>query len=475
VDYSFGVSTNATTPLATITTFPWNDDLENPGQPGIPLGWTQDTGDDFDWTFDAGGTPSTGTGPSVDHNPGTSSGTYGYTEATGPSAGDVANIITPQFDVSGLTIPVFSFWYHMYGAAMGTLNVDYSTDNGVTWTNGWSLSGDQGDVWYNDHITLPTNANFIRFSGVIGSSFTSDMAFDDVSLLEAAIAPPSDLLGVADTFSVELFWTDNSDNETGFVIERKLGDSTSGNPYVVVDTAAANATSYINTGLDPNTMYTFRVKGINQFTESTYSNQAEVQTKVPVELTSFAASVSGREVVLNWATATETNNHGFEIERKLEDEEWEKIGFRDGMGTVTEESQYSFGDKFEYKSFKGLISYRLKQIDFNGQYTYSNTIEVDVDFTPKEYVLYQNYPNPFNPSTTIKYALPFESNVRIQVYNLLGEMVTELMNSVQEVGFYDLVWNAHSYASGIYFYTINAKSVDGKHDFNTVKKMLMVK
>jgi hypothetical protein len=117
----------------------------------------------------------------------------------------------------------------------------------------------------------------------------------------------------------------------------------------------------------------------------------------------------------------------------------------------------------------------LKQIDFDGSYHYSNTINVDVDFTPKEYSLYQNYPNPFNPNTTIKYALPFDSNVKIGVYNLLGELVTELVNTVQATGYYDAVWNAGSVASGTYFYVINAKSTDGSHDFRTVKKMLLVK
>jgi hypothetical protein len=216
---------------------------------------------------------------------------------------------------------------------------------------------------------------------------------------------------------------------------------------------------------------TIKVHGLNTLSIFTIT---DANAPVPVELSSFAASVNGREVQLNWTTASEINNRGFEVERSL-GEEWTKIGYREGKGTTTGKTDYTFSDNFNYTSFEGKISYRLKQIDFDGTYNYSNAIEVEVDFTPKEYALYQNYPNPFNPSTTIKYALPFESNVRIQVYNLLGEMVTELLNSVQEVGFYDLVWNAHSYASGIYFYTINAKSVDGKHDFNTVKKMLLVK
>jgi hypothetical protein len=302
---------------------------------------------------------------------------------------------------------------------------------------------------------------------------------DEVDVQFVPVLAPSNLVAVADTFFIELFWTDNSVNEGGFIIERKDGDSTSGNPYVAIDTVGRNVAMYVNTGLPPSTEYTYRVKAINQFEQSGYSNQAEAETNVPVELTSFSASVSSREILLSWTTGSEINNRGFEVERKAFEGEnsgqWEKLGFVEGFGTTTDEQSYSFSDDFKYISVAGTISYRLKQIDFDGTYHHSKAIEVDVDFTPKEYTLYQNYPNPFNPSTTIKYALPFDSNVRIQVYNLLGELVTELVNTVQEVGFYDYVWNANSYASGIYFYTINAKSVDGQHDFNTVKKMMLVK
>ena len=131
-----------------------------------------------------------------------------------------------------------------------------------------------------------------------------------------------------------------------------------------------------------------------------------------MNLTSFAASVSDKEISVVWSTATELNNSGFELERKL-DADWQKVVFIEGRGTTTEKSDYSYTDKFKYDGFEGTVQYRLKQIDFDGTITYSNVISVDVDFTPKEYTLYQNYPNPFNPSTTIKFALPFDSNVRI--------------------------------------------------------------
>ena len=107
--------------------------------------------------------------------------------------------------------------------------------------------------------------------------------------------------------------------------------------------------------------------------------------------------------------------------------------------------------------------------------TYSKVISVELDFTPKEYTLYQNYPNPFNPSTTIKFALPFENSVRIVIYNLLGEQVEVLFDDVKEVGYHNVNWNAGQLASGIYLYTIEAKSLDGVKNYSSVKKMMLVK
>ena len=195
---------------------------------------------------------------------------------------------------------------------------------------------------------------------------------------------------------------------------------------------------------------------------------------LPVELTSFSAEISNRDIIINWSTVTEKNNEGFEIERKLGGD-WEKIGFKEGNGTTTEQSFYSFTDNFAYESYQGKVFYRLKQMDFDGTYTYSSEIEIDADFTPKEYTLYQNYPNPFNPITTIKYSLPFESNVRIAVYNVLGELVDVLVDELKQVGFYDFNWNASNLSSGIYIYRIEAKSVSGDQRFSSVKKMILMK
>ncbi|MBP9581652.1 MAG: hypothetical protein IT276_10445, partial [Ignavibacteriaceae bacterium] len=285
---------------------------------------------------------------------------------------------------------------------------------------------------------------------------------------------PSNLTAVADTFAVLLNWADNSTNELGFYIERKDGDSLSVNPFAVIDTVAVDVVSYNDLGRTPNTTYTYRVQAYNLMGVSLYSNVITTTTIIPVELTSFAANVTDNAISVTWSTATELNNSGFDLERKL-DSEWQKVTFIEGKGTTTEKSDYTYSDNFKYDGFEGTIQYRLKQIDFDGTSTYSKAISVEVDFTPKEYTLYQNYPNPFNPSTTIKFALPFDSNVRITIYNLLGEQVAVLFDQVKEVGYHNVSWNASSLASGIYIYTIEAKSIDGLKNFNSVKKMTLIK
>lgn len=178
-------------------------------------------------------------------------------------------------------------------------------------------------------------------------------------------------------------------------------------------------------------------------------------TALPVELTSFTASASNSIVTLNWATATEVNNSGFSVERKSQSADWSSVSFIPGYGTSTDKHNYSFVDKINKT---GKYTYRLKQIDQNGKFSYSKEVEVVV--TPSEFKLYNNYPNPFNPSTTISYNLSADAMVSLRVYNSIGELVTELFNGTQAAGFYELQFNSNmngiNLASGIYFVELRA-------------------
>ncbi|GAB4300411.1 MAG: hypothetical protein Kow0098_27740 [Ignavibacteriaceae bacterium] len=188
-------------------------------------------------------------------------------------------------------------------------------------------------------------------------------------------------------------------------------------------------------------------------------------TIIPVELSSFSANVADDQVKLNWTTATETNNQGFDIERKLSDGQFEKIGFVPGHGTTTEVQNYSFVDS---KLSGGTYYYRLRQVDFNGSFEYSDEIEVEVA-GPKVYSLSQNYPNPFNPSTLIKYSIPKDGFVSLTVYNTVGEKVATLINQEMKAGEYEVNFDASSLSSGVYFYRLNSG------EFTSVKKMLLMR
>jgi hypothetical protein len=209
---------------------------------------------------------------------------------------------------------------------------------------------------------------------------------------------------------------------------------------------------------------------INQYQQTTGSFNwrtriANIDYTIPVELVSFTANAVRDEVELNWRTATETNNQGFQIERMAEGGSFEEVGYVAGFGTTTEPKLYSFIDS---KLQSGNYVYRLKQIDFDGRYEYSNEVSVEVEL-PLEFALNQNYPNPFNPSTTISYTLPEDGFVKLAVYNLLGQEVATVVNSFQKADRYEVVFNANELSSGVYVYKIEAGS------FSASKKLMLMK
>lgn len=187
---------------------------------------------------------------------------------------------------------------------------------------------------------------------------------------------------------------------------------------------------------------------------------------LPVELTSFTAELNGNFAELNWMTATEKNNSGFEVQRKT-GSNWEKISFIQGHGTTTNENSYSFRDDISHLNSKA-IYYRLKQIDYNGTFEYSPEVMVSKS-VPTDFSLMQNFPNPFNPTTRISYSVPASTHVILKVYDSNGSEVTTLINGNQEAGNHIVNFNASNFASGIYYYTITAGS------FSDTKKMILMK
>ena len=202
---------------------------------------------------------------------------------------------------------------------------------------------------------------------------------------------------------------------------------------------------------------------------------------LPVELTSFSATTIGSTVKLNWQTATEVNNYGFDVERcalSAERQAWEKIGFVNGSGNSNSPKDYSFVDdkisdgKPAYRTDR--YSYRLKQIDNDGSYSYSDVVKVEA-LTVKDFAVYQNYPNPFNPITSIKFKIPVDSKVKITVSNILGEELETLFEGPQNPGIHEVVWNGNNYASGVYFANVQINAIDGSSNFNKTIKMILNK
>jgi hypothetical protein len=184
---------------------------------------------------------------------------------------------------------------------------------------------------------------------------------------------------------------------------------------------------------------------------------------LPVELTSFTASAVAGGVMLNWATATEVDNYGFEVERSYSENVWETIGFVEGHGNSNTPQEYSYFDN----SVAGNVSYRLKQLDNNGACEYSGIVSVNAGFAKTE--LFQNHPNPFNPTTQISFVLAKAGEVNVSVYNTLGQKVAELINGKMSAGNHSVKFDANDFASGFYFYTLRT------NDYNKTMKMILIK
>ncbi len=247
--------------------------------------------------------------------------------------------------------------------------------------------------------------------------------------------------------------------------------------------------SYKNADIEDVTEITFNVAGtemtttlntgsstdqISDITEIAFDGSPQ-GGGLPVELTLFTATSTpstdgSATVLLNWTTATEINNYGFSVLRlrsATENNEWKEIGFVEGHGNSNTIRNYTFTDTSTPLSASS-VSYRLKQIDTDGKFEYSEIITVELGALTK-YALEQNYPNPFNPTTTIAFSITNQSIVKLSVYNTLGEEVAELVNRELISGMHTINFDASNLVSGIYFYKLIA------NDFIETKKLLLLK
>jgi hypothetical protein len=224
---------------------------------------------------------------------------------------------------------------------------------------------------------------------------------------------------------------------------------------------------------DPNGAPYIEINGDDRTDNSAPFYNSITDISLPVELTDFTVTMENLGATLSWKTATENNNAGFEIERTASGpqtkKEWTKVGYVAGSGTCNSPKEYSFKNK---NVQVGTYSYRLKQIDRDGGFKYSQEVEAVVA-PPREFALSQNYPNPFNPSTTINFALAEDSRVTVKVYDITGRETATLVDGDVPAGYYNLAFNARTLASGVYLYRITAKH--GQSVFTQTKRLMLMK
>ena len=209
---------------------------------------------------------------------------------------------------------------------------------------------------------------------------------------------------------------------------------------------------------------------LDNITQITFGTTDNGDQSLPIELNNFVAIQNDDDVNLQWETATEVNNKGFDIERKHSTSDgWKKVAFVQGKGNSSSPVSYSYKDKNVYQFSN--IKYRLKQIDTDGSYEYSAEISVELDEIqiPTQFVLHNNYPNPFNPTTYISYDIANEGQVTMKIYDMSGREVETLINQNQQPGKYIIEFDGGSLSSGVYFCRLTSG--------NNVKiiKMLLVK
>jgi hypothetical protein len=312
-----------------------------------------------------------------------------------------------------------------------------STDGGDNWSAAQRINNDpvgNGRAQYWPWITVADN-------GEIDIIFYDTRNTTSNSIIEAYIARSTD---GGETFTNELVSTEPSPTNVPNS-DVRFGD------YIGIDAYGGNIVVPVWTDE--------RAGGYDM---DIYSAGI---TQLPVELLSFTARSSGGENILEWQTSTESNNRGFEVERSRDGVNFILRGFVQGNGTTTEPQSYTFSDD----GINGKVYYRLKQFDFNGKYKYSNVMELNSTGL-SEYQLMQNYPNPFNPATVISYSLPYDGNVTLKVYNVLGSEVSTIVNGYQQAGIHTVNFDASALSGGVYFYKLQAGN-----SFNSVKKMVFTK
>ena len=374
----------------------------------------------------------------------------------------------------------------------GQIRFDKSTDGGVTFGTDLTVST-APSAWFphmavdlsggpfNNYIYVVWNDErngdddvFLSISSDGGDTWSSALRVNNDPVGNGKVQYwPS--IAISELGEIVILFYDTRNTQNNNIIEAYIARSTDGgasftNELVSTEPSSTNIPNsdvrfgdYINIDfVGGNIVPVWTDERAGGFDMDIYTGQ--IPPIVPVELISFTHRIVNGKVTLIWVTATELNNMGFEIQRSLDNNIFVTIGFVGGKGNSTTNQYYSFTDE----SIQGKIYYRLKQVDFNGSYNYSQIIEVD-GVTVSTIQLQQNYPNPFNPNTTIKYQLGNDGFVNLKVFNSLGEQVAEPVNQFQKGGSHQLIFEAKDLPSGIYVYQLSSGN------YTESKKMILLR
>jgi len=385
----------------------------------------------------------------------TSGGTFQFLFTSGPDSNYFQN------KWGGVAVAVNTIQNYIFNSSV---NNSVSLSNGTYYTVNWVDSG------YNNTscIWMPTSAIPVTITNVYDAHKPTAGISDTVIVIINSGKSPEENIFIRYTKDKWLTWS---------ILKASIIDSTH---YMAVIpgndvTADQNLNMYLAFS---STLGLQILQGFTNYSDldlaviSIFNNGGAgfslPNNYLPVELTSFTADVNGRNVEINWTTASETGNTGFFIQRNGSNNIWTDLGFQAGNGTTSQQHTYSFEDK---NLAPGKYLYRLKQVDVNGKITYSSNINASVDI-PKSFYLSQNYPNPFNPSTKIDYQIPVDSRIKLELFSITGEKIGDLINDFQPAGNYSIIFNSVSFkhlSSGIYFYRLTAGG------FISTKKLVLLK
>ena len=280
------------------------------------------------------------------------------------------------------------------------------------------------------------------------------LRMDYISLLIVTILYVQPTIAFA--LGVQLIWTANSDASISHYDIYRSNSVETG--FALISTISYPDTIYNDETIQLGMHYYYAVTAIDTFgRQSNFSNVVDIYvSSTPVELTSFSGYAEDGNAILEWETASATNNYGFEIERyKKTIGDFKRIGFVNGSGTTSAMHKYRFVDEHVPK---GTYLYRLRQIDFDETFELSNTVEIAIGLT-KRIKLNQNYPNPFNSTTNITYSIPQEGHVELIIYNMMGQEIVKLVDEYQKLGIHTVQWDGvdgfgKKVVTGLYFYRL---------------------